>query len=96
VTELANSLDRPTAIFTKNGPVLEECSHRRLVPVADVFDPILFAWHLGATKPDPAAYERAARALGHDAATLPLVDDAPANVVGPRRSGWRATRVLPS
>ena len=90
VVELANSLDRQTAIFTNNGPMLEECMHRGLVRAGDAFDPILFAGHLRATKPDPISYERAAAALGHDAAALLLVDDAEKNVSGALQSGWRA------
>jgi len=70
--------------------MLEECLHRGLVRVSEVFEPILFAWHLGAPKPDPLSYERAAAALGHDAAELLLVDDSETNVSGALRSGWNA------
>lgn len=90
VAALAEGLDRQSAIFTNNGPILEECLCRGLVPVSDVFNPILFAWHLGALKPESRSFAQAAAALGHEASELMLVDDDATNVAGARRSGWRA------
>jgi HAD superfamily hydrolase (TIGR01509 family) len=90
VVALATSLDRAAAIFTNNGPLLEECLRRGLLAIGTSFDPVLFAGRLGATKPDPTSYHRAALALGHDAASLLLVDDAPANVTGALQTGWRS------
>jgi HAD superfamily hydrolase (TIGR01509 family) len=90
MVDFASSLDRASAIFTNNGPLLEECLRRGLVEVGTSFDPILFAGRLGATKPDPISYQRAAAALGRDAATILLIDDAPANVAGALQAGWQA------
>jgi HAD superfamily hydrolase (TIGR01509 family) len=90
VAALAGGLDRQSAIFTNNGPILEECLRRGLVPVSDIFNPILFACHLGALKPESRSFAQAAAALGHEPPELMLVDDDAANVAGALRSGWRA------
>jgi putative hydrolase of the HAD superfamily len=90
VVALASSLDRRSAILTNNGSLLEACFARGLVRVDRVFHPVLFAGQLGATKPDPVAYRRAAVALGEDPARLLLVDDAPANIAGAKDAGWQA------
>jgi glucose-1-phosphatase len=92
VATLAHGLTRRPAIFTNNGPILEECLRRRLVDVSGIFEPILFAWRLGFTKPDPRSYERAASALGRNPTSLLLIDDSEANVSGARQSGWKAIR----
>lgn len=90
VVALARRLDRRTAILTDNGPLLEECRNRGLLRIAEPFDPILMSWRLGACKPDPVVFERAARALGSPPDRLLLIDDSAANVRGARDAGWQA------
>ena len=53
-----------TALFTNNGPLLEQALGAELSAVGDVFDQLVFSWRLGVTKPDPEAFERATAALG--------------------------------
>jgi putative hydrolase of the HAD superfamily len=89
---LANRLQRRRAILTNNGPLLEECCRRNLVKLDPGLQPALFAWRLGATKPNREAYDRAALEIGVAPTGLLLVDDNERNVNGAIDAGWRAIR----
>jgi putative hydrolase of the HAD superfamily len=78
------------AILTNNGPLVEAALRHELAAIGDRLDPWLLSWRLGATKPSPAAYLRAAAAVGRPAASLTLVDDRAENVEAARRAGWAA------
>lgn len=68
-------------------------SSARLVeryPFLKGFDAVLLAAETGAPKPTPAAFKRAAQAVGVPPATILLVDDTSSNVAGARRAGWQA------
>lgn len=49
---------------------------------------IVYSGAIGAAKPDPVFFRRAAQ--GFPAATPLLIDDVPENVEGARQAGWRA------
>ena len=80
----------PTAVFTNNGPLLEAALRRELAVVGDVFDRVVCSWHLGTTKPDPAAYAGAVEALGVHPSVVLFVDDSDENVQAARSAGWQA------
>jgi putative hydrolase of the HAD superfamily len=80
----------PTALLTNNGPLLEEALVHELSTIGEAFDHLLISWRLGATKPDPEAFERAATQLGAEPADILFADDSEANATAARRSGWRA------
>lgn len=80
----------PTALFTNNGPLLEDALAHELASVGSVFDRLLFSWRLGTTKPDAVAFERATEALGVEPAAVLFVDDSAANVEAARAHGWQA------
>ena len=82
----------PTALFTNNGPLLEAALGSDLADVDEVFDRLLFSWHLGTTKPDPASFPAASAALGVEPGEIVFVDDSHANVDAARAAGWRAHR----
>lgn len=77
-------------LLSNNGPALREALCDRFSELAGVFDPILLSCELGACKPDPRVFERAAQEAGLPAAALLLVDDEPANVAAARAAGWQA------
>ena len=54
------------------------------------FESLLFSCDLGAAKPDPEYFRRAASRIGQDPSRLLLVDDAVANVEAARAEGWEA------
>jgi putative hydrolase of the HAD superfamily len=78
------------ALLTNNGPLLEPLFDGVLAPVAARLDPLMPSWRLGATKPSPAVYERAAERCA--AGGLLLVDDNADNVAGAIAAGWDAVR----
>ena len=82
----------PTALFTNNGPLLEDALDHELDRVGQAFDRLLFSWRLEATKPDAAAFAAATAALGVDPESTFFVDDSAANVEAAIAAGWRAHR----
>ncbi len=81
-----------TALFTNNGPLLEACLQPgcELASIGDSFDQHVLSWRLGATKPDPEAFERATAQLGIEPEQIVFFDDSEANVVAARAAGWDA------
>jgi putative hydrolase of the HAD superfamily len=77
-------------VFTNNGPLLEAALGHELAAVGEVFDRVLCSWHVGATKPDPAAYAGATDVLGVHPSVVLFVDDSDENVVAAREAGWQA------
>lgn len=90
VLALVDRATCPTAVFTNNGPLLEAALHHELAAVGEVFDRVLCSWHVGATKPDPAAYAGATEALGVHPSVVLFVDDSDANVTAALEAGWQA------
>jgi putative hydrolase of the HAD superfamily len=80
----------PTGLLTDNGPTLLEALPHYLPEVAARFDWLLFSCALGARKPAPEVFERAAARVGAAPGEVLLVDDAPANVAGARAAGLGA------
>jgi putative hydrolase of the HAD superfamily len=81
-----------TAVLTDNGPVLLEAMPRVFPELTRRFDWLVFSCELGATKPGPAAFERALARVGCSPPAALLVDDLPANVDGARAAGLHAHR----
>lgn len=59
---------------------------------AGAFDALFLSFELGARKPEPAFYERVARALGVPGPGLLFFDDREENVAGAAACGWNAER----
>jgi putative hydrolase of the HAD superfamily len=81
-----------SALFTNNGPLLEAGLVDELAVVGRTFEQVLFSWRLGATKPDPAAFERATERLGVAPDEILFVDDSAANVDAAAAFGWSVHR----
>ena len=92
VVRLVRRLPQRTALFTNNGPLLEAGLFAELSEVGDAFDELVFSWRLGAAKPDPEAFERAAATLGVVGERVTFFDDSEANVEAARAAGWHAHR----
>jgi putative hydrolase of the HAD superfamily len=80
----------PTALLTNNGPLLEDALSHELASIGEAFDHLLVSWRLGAAKPDPEAFARAAATLGASPGRILFADDSEANVAAAREAGWRA------
>ncbi len=80
----------PTTLFTNNGPMLQANLAHELQTVGDLFDRLIFSWHLGTTKPDGGAFARATDLLEIDPGAVFFVDDNPANVAAAQAAGWQA------
>ena len=93
VMALVRSIGRPTALFTNNGPVLEDCLRHELRSVGDLFPRRWFSWHLGVTKPALEAFATVTTELGVPAASILFLDDSGANVAAARRQGWVAHQI---
>jgi len=87
---LVRTARRATALFTNNGPLIEDCLAHELSSVTTAFDRLLVSWRLGVTKPHPDAYAKATTALGVEAADVLFVDDSPASVAAALAAGWNA------
>jgi putative hydrolase of the HAD superfamily len=83
---------RPTALFTNNGPIIEDCLTHELSAVTTAFDRLLVSWRLGSTKPDIEAFAKASAALGAPAGSVLFVDDDIDNVRAAARAGWISHR----
>ncbi|HWJ64090.1 MAG TPA: HAD-IA family hydrolase [Acidimicrobiales bacterium] len=92
VLKLIRDARCPSALFTNNGPLLEAGLVEDLTEVGSTFDQLLFSWRLGTTKPDPAAFARAAERLGVDPARILFVDDSADNAKAAEAAGWQAHR----
>lgn len=91
VLGLVAGVQRPTVLFTNNGPLLEDCLDHELAGVAAPFDQILLSWRIGATKPDPVAFERATGSLAvASPSDVLFVDDSLDNIEAATRHGWQA------
>lgn len=90
VLALVRSLDRPTVLFSNNGPIAEDCLRRELGTVGAAFDLLLLSWRLGATKPAAEAFTVATERIGVPAQSVLFVDDALANVRAAAHRGWIA------
>ena len=80
----------PTGLLTNNPPLLREALSVFLPELERHFDAIIFSYQHGVCKPHPTLYEAAAQSVGAAAATLLLIDDAPANIQGAAAAGWQA------
>ncbi|HEY8527828.1 MAG TPA: HAD-IA family hydrolase [Acidimicrobiales bacterium] len=90
VLALVRALDRPTVLFSNNGPITEDCLQRELAVVGFAFDTVLLSWRLGATKPAAEAYSAAAKHIGVRAQALLYVDDDGDCVRAAAHRGWIA------
>jgi glucose-1-phosphatase len=83
-------------LLTNNGPLISVCLDGPLREIADCFDEVICSWQLGVCKPDPVAFERAARRLGGVPTEILLLDDDQANVAAAESLGWNAEHVTTS
>ena len=79
-------------MLTNNAPLLR-ASLALLAPDFErVFDPILFSYEFGTTKPNHAIFAGVQARLGQDPASILLIDDSAANIAAARAAGWQAER----
>jgi glucose-1-phosphatase len=90
VVSLLRRATVPVAMFTNNGPLVEDALRHELTEVVPLFTQLVFASQLGAAKPDPASYQRAAEALGAEGSDLYFVDDRAENATAAADAGWQA------
>jgi putative hydrolase of the HAD superfamily len=83
---------RPTALFTNNGPIIEDCLTHELSSITTAFDRLIVSWRLGSTKPDPEAFAKATAALGASPGSVLFIDDDIGNVRAAARAGWISHR----
>ena len=90
VLALVRALDRPAALLSNNGPILEDCLAYELDLVGSSFDLVLLSWRLGATKPASEAFVKATSQIGVAASSVLFVDDSIVNVRAAAHAGWIA------
>jgi HAD superfamily hydrolase (TIGR01509 family) len=93
ILALIDSVRVPVALFTNNGPLVDDILDHELGEVAARFQHRLLSCQLGAVKPAPEAFRRAAAQLGCEPGELLLLDDSPANVAAARAQGWQAALI---
>ncbi len=90
VLALIDRLAWPAVLFTNNGPMVDACLDHELFRVRGRFAHVFLSWQLGATKPDPTAFDAVAKQLEVDGSQLFFVDDSAENVMAARALGWQA------
>jgi putative hydrolase of the HAD superfamily len=93
VLALVDNLTVPAALFTNNGPIVDEILDHELVDVGRRFAHRLLSCQVKAVKPDQLAFRRAAEQLAVAPTELLLLDDSPANIAASRAAGWQAALV---
>jgi HAD superfamily hydrolase (TIGR01509 family) len=91
IAERAASHSR-VGILTNNAPLLREAVPVHLPELVRVFDPILYSFEFGATKPARELFERVTSRLGLPAGEIFFTDDQETHVAAARAAGWRAVR----
>ena len=83
-----------TALFTNNGPLLEQPLGADLIDVGNVFDQLRSSAGGGSASPSPmpAAFTRPLKRSTRTPAPSFLVDDSQANVDAAQAAGWQAHR----
>jgi len=90
VLAIVDTLRVPSALFTNNGPIVDDILDEELAAVSRRFAHRFLSCRLGAAKPEPEAFARVAELLGDD---LFLLDDSDANVTAARAQGWQAALI---
>jgi putative hydrolase of the HAD superfamily len=75
-------------LFTNSMPGMVAALRRRGLLPETGYDVIVDSSEIGATKPDPEAYEKAAEIAGCAAGEILLVDDTRGNLAAAERAGW--------
>lgn len=79
-------------MLTNNAPLLKEAVPIHLPELVRAFDPILYSFEFGHTKPDRELFERVKERLGLPPAEIFFIDDQESHVAAARAVGWRALR----
>jgi len=83
------SLKTRVGLLTNNAPVLRAAFPTWFAEVEALFDPILFTYELGTSKPDPVAFKRVQENVNCTPGELMLIDDSRKNVEVARTLGWQ-------
>ena len=83
------SLKTRVGLLTNNAPVLRAAFPTWFAEVEALFDPILFTYELGTSKPDPVAFKRVQENVNCTPSELMLIDDSRKNVEVARTLGWQ-------
>lgn len=83
------SLKTRVGLLTNNAPVLRAAFPTWFAEVEALFDPILFTYELGTSKPDPVAFKRVQENVNCAPSELMLIDDSRKNVEVARTLGWQ-------
>jgi putative hydrolase of the HAD superfamily len=81
-----------TGLLTNNSPLLLEAFPHRFPELLRTFDPILFSFQFGDTKPSVALFEKVAESLETPPSEILLIDDQERHVEGARSAGWEGLR----
>ncbi len=83
------SLKTRVGLLTNNSPVLRAAFPTWFAEVEALFDPILFTYELGTSKPDPVVFKRVQENVNCTPGELMLIDDSRKNVEVARTLGWQ-------
>ena len=91
---VAQVADRiPLYLFSNTNPAHHAAWSREYAELLRSFRGVFVSSELGLRKPDPAAFERVARAIGVPPGRILFFDDTEANVAGARAAGLQAVHV---
>jgi FMN phosphatase YigB (HAD superfamily) len=83
----------PLYVFSNTNAVHHVVWSRRYADLLRPFERVFTSHELGLRKPDAAAFQAVAQAIGHDPAHILFFDDLLANVEGARAAGLQAVHV---
>jgi glucose-1-phosphatase len=83
----------PAYLFSNSNPAHYAAWSREYAELLRSFRGVFVSSELGVRKPEPAAFERVARAIGLAPGNILFFDDTEANVAGARAAGLKAVHV---
>jgi len=92
VIAIARALAKTTQVglLTNNSPLLRHGFENYFPQLYTVFDPILFSYELGVTKPHPEVFRLVQMRYAKRGEDVLLIDDSPDNVSAALSAGWQA------
>lgn len=90
--KLSVSID--VGMLTNNPPLLRKSLPIWFPEIDALFDPIVFSYELGATKPNPEVFARMESLTAHNGSEILLIDDSQKNVAAATSADWQAIHYI--
>ena len=76
-------------LLTNNAPILRDALSESLPEIDALFDPILFSYEFGVTKPNESLFVQVERMTSLSGSQMMLIDDSTKNIEAAKKRGWQ-------